>query len=388
MEMNLADMLSYADIHELSRIAHTYECECNGHSKNELIQSILSTALRREIFEKHIESLNIEDIRFLNSLLFDSRNSFSIEELIARVQQSRFHKEESAEWNPRDMVVKFKKLGWLFNGHSQQTKYLFHVPHDLKRKFSDVLTGQFKQRLHVTGEPGVYRDEQMLLIDDISHFLTYLSQAQEIPLTADGAMYKRQLQQILDRLSVQEEMVTKGAWRFGYGRMFKEYPNRFSFLYDYCYYRQLIIEHGQSLRITEEGKARLQEGKKESLADVYKFWLRLYKNPIPNIQSMVGWVERLSGQWVTAASLSDVLCKLVKPFYYDSSESIVEQRILQMMMHLGLIRIGEDQVNGAVVQVTKLGAKVIQGTFVAEDDKVVLFMDQASARFKGEGRPQ
>ncbi|NHW34204.1 hypothetical protein [Paenibacillus aceris] len=384
--MNLADMLSYADIHELGRIAHTYECECNGHSKNELIQSILSTALRREIFEKHIQGLNIEDIRFLNSLLFDPRNAFSIEELIARVQQSRFQKEESGEWNPRDMVIKFKKLGWLFNGYSQQTKFLFHVPNDLKRKFSEVLTGQFKQSLKLTNEPSVYRDEQQLLVDDIFHFLTYISHQHEIPLTAEGAMYKRQLQQLLDRLSVQEEMVTKGSWRFGYGRMFKDYPNRFSFIYDYCYYRQLISEQAQSLQLTEEGKMRLLEGKKENLADVYKFWLRLYKNPIPNVQSLAGWVDRLSSQWVTFESLSGVLCKLVKPFYYDSSESIVEQRILQMMMHLGLIRIGEDHESGMVVQVTKLGAKVIQGTFVAEEDKVVLFLDQESARFKGDGK--
>ncbi|MBA2942299.1 hypothetical protein HZF08_28920 [Paenibacillus sp. CGMCC 1.16610] len=382
--MNLADMLSYADIHELGRIANTYECECNGHSKNELIQSILSTALRREIFEKHIQSLNLEDIRFLNSLLFDPRNAFSIEELIARVQQSRFQKDESVEWNPRDMVIKFKKLGWLFNGYSQQTKFLFHVPNDLKRKFSDVLTGQFKQSLKQTSEPNVYRDEQLLIIEDIFHFLTFLSQVQELPLTVEGSMYKRQLQQILDRMSVQEEMVSKGAWRFGYGRMFKDYPNRFSFIYDYCYYRQLISEQGQVLSLTEEGKSRLLEGKKENLADVYKFWLRLYKNPIPNVQSLAGWVDRLSGQWVTLASLSEVLCKLVKPFYYDSSESIVEQRILQMMMHLGLIRIGEDLENGMVVQATKMGSKVIQGTFVAEEDKVVLFLDQESARFKGD----
>lgn len=386
MEMNLADMLSYADIHELGRIANTYECECNGHSKNELIQSILSTALRREIFEKHIQSLNLEDIRFLNSLLFDPRNAFSIEELIARVQQSRFQKDESVEWNPRDMVIKFKKLGWLFNGYSQQTKFLFHVPNDLKRKFSDVLTGLFKQSLSQTHEPSVYRDEQLLIIEDIFHFLTFISHVQELPLTTEGAIYKRQLQQILDRLSVQEEMVSKGSWRFGYGRMFKDYPNRFSFIYDYCYYRQLISEQGQVLTLTEEGKARLLEGKKENLAEVYKFWLRLYKNPIPNVQSLTGWVDRLSGQWVTLASLSAVLCKLVKPFYYDSSESIVEQRILQMMMHLGLIRIGEDHENGMVVQVTKMGSKVIQGTFVAEEDKVVLFLDQESARFKGDSK--
>ncbi|UUZ79431.1 hypothetical protein LJK88_30305 [Paenibacillus sp. P26] len=73
--MNLADMLSYADIHDLSRIADTYQCECNGHSKNELIQSILSTVGRKEVFQRQVDALSIEDIRFLNSLLFDPRGN-------------------------------------------------------------------------------------------------------------------------------------------------------------------------------------------------------------------------------------------------------------------------------------------------------------------------
>jgi len=375
MEMNLADMLCYADIHELSRIAHTYECECNGHSKNDLIQSILSTALRREIFERQVQNLSLEDIRFLNSLLFDQRNSFSLEELVARVGQSHFAKQDNQDWNPRETIIKFKQLGWLFNGYSQQTKSLFHVPKDLKKKFHDVLTSRFRTALVETEEPRVYRDEQMLIVDDIHHFLTYLAMQQNVPLAADGTMYKRQLQQILDRLSVQEEMVMKGAWRFGYGRMFKEYPNRFSLIYDYCYYQGLIGEDGQTLYLTDAGNQRLQDGGKENLTAVYRFWLRLYKNPIPNVQSLSQWIERLAGQWVTAASLGEVLCKLIKPFYYDTSESIFEQRILQMMMHLGLLRIGEDEEQGKVVQVTKLGSSLIRGTYVAEEDKVTYMLD-------------
>lgn len=34
--MNFADMLGYADIAQLSRIADVYQCECNGHSKRML----------------------------------------------------------------------------------------------------------------------------------------------------------------------------------------------------------------------------------------------------------------------------------------------------------------------------------------------------------------
>jgi hypothetical protein len=376
MEMNLADMLSYTDIKELSRIANTYECECNGHSKNELIQSILSTLNRREVFERHIQDLQLEDIRFLNSLLSDSRNSFSLEELTARVKQSKFPRNENEPQNPREVIARFKQLGWLFNGYSQQTKYLFQVPHDLKRRFYDVLTAKFRQQLTKVEDPSVYREEQMLITEDIYRFLHFISQQQEIVLSADNSMYKRQLQQILELMSIKEEMVVKGRWRFGYGRMFKEYPNRFSLIYDYCYYQHWIVEQNALLNLTDSGTNKLLEGSKENIVQVYRFWLRLYKGPIPNIQSIVHWIQRLSGSWVTAASLDEALCQLIKPFYYDSAESILEQRILQMMMHLGLLRIGEDELLGPVVQITKLGSDVIEGTYVMEEDQIDIHTEQ------------
>ncbi|KZE77256.1 hypothetical protein [Paenibacillus elgii] len=373
--MNLADMLSYADIHQLSRIAGTYNCECNGHSKNELIQSILSTVGRRDIFDRQIGALSTQDIRFLNSLLFDQRGSFSLEELVARVQQSRFEKEETdAAWNPRDTITRFKQLGWLFNGHSQQTKYLFQVPADLKRRFVTALTKRFEQQLDAAEEPPVYRDEQKLILDDIANFLLFLRD-QEVMLTSDNAMYKRSLQQVLERLAVREEPVGKTAWRFGYGRMFREYPNRFSFIYDYCYYNDLVTEHHQVLALTEQGLARVNEGGKEDPVQVYRFWLRLYKGPVPHLQSIAQWLNRLCQGWVTFDSVKRALVPLIRPFYYDTSDSILEQRIVQMMMHLGLLRIGEEERCGRVIQVTKLGSSIIEGTYVPDEEKIVLPFD-------------
>lgn len=374
--MNLADMLCYADIHELSKIASNYECECSGHSKNELIQSILSTVGRKEIFEKQVGSLSLEDIRFLNSLLFDQRDAFSLEELTARARQTRFAKEEQEEWNPRETILRFKQRGWLFNGYSHETKYLLQMPGDLKRRFSEALARKFQKSIRTTPEPPVYRDEQKLIVEDIYHFLNFVHH-QHIVLTADNYMYKRHLQQILERLSVQEEPVRKTPWRFGYGRMFKEYPNRFSLIYDYCYFQELIAENDHRLELTEKGQASVLEGKREDLLDVYRFWLRLYKGAVPNLQSLVHWIEILARSWVTAATLGEVLCPLIKPYYYDTPESIFEQRIVQMMMHLGLLRIGEDEEHGKVVQVSKLGSRVIRGIYVAEDDQIRLKIDNS-----------
>lgn len=373
--MNLADMLSYADIHDLSRIAGTYNCSCNGHSKNELIQSILATVSRKDVFERQVTDLSIEGIRFLNSLIFDKRGTFSIEELVARVQQSRFVKDGEDAWNPREMITRFKQHGWLFNGHSRDTRYVFQVPADLKQRFSAALAKQFQQHIQVTDEPGVYRDEQRLIIDDIRNFLSFVRD-QDVILSADHYMYKRHLQQILDRLSVKEEPVGKTAWRFGYGRMFKEYPNRFSFIYDYCYYKEWITEHNQMLALTAKGLEEVQSDRHEDLLQVYRFWLRLYKGAIPNVQSIMHWLETLVSTWVTVDSLKTALIPLIRPFYYDSADSIFEQRILQMQMHLGLIRIGEHHEHGPVIQLTKLGRSVIQGIYKANEDLLALPFDK------------
>lgn len=126
--MNLADMLSYADIHDLNRIADTYACECNMHSKNELIQSILTTVGRRDIFEERVDALTMEDIRFLNTLLFEERGLFSLEELVARVQQAKFLKEEKENSNPRDTISKFKSTAGCFTVIPSRPSIFFKCP--------------------------------------------------------------------------------------------------------------------------------------------------------------------------------------------------------------------------------------------------------------------
>ncbi|WP_138750967.1 hypothetical protein [Paenibacillus sinopodophylli] len=390
--MNLSDMLGYADIKQLSSIADVYRCECNGHSKNDLIQSILSTVSRNDVFEAQISSMQLEDLRFLNSLLFEARNSFSLEDLLARVQQSRFGEEtvipkpdpkatekrsrkkkieEAKPLSPREMIVKFKQQGWLFNGFSGPSRYLFQVPNDLKARFRDTLARRFAADLHYSEEPSVYRDEQMLVQDDITHLLHYMYH-NEVQLTADGSMYKRFTLQMLDKFGVQEELPSKGAWRFGYGRHFNHYPNRFSFLYDYCYFANYIKEDQTQLIVTGLGEERMRSKPLGEAEQIYRFWLKLYKGPITHLLSLVHWINALTVEWVTVDSLRKVLVPYIKPYFYDDANTILEQRILAMMVHLGLLRLGEHQVNGAVVRMTKAGRSIVSGLGLEELESVRL----------------
>lgn len=366
--MNLADMLCYADIQQLSSIADKYDCDCNGHSKNELIQSILSKVNRRDMLDLTISALQQPDIRFLHSIVFETRDQFSLEDLLARASQACFDS-DPPERSPREMIVEFKKRGWLFNGFSQQTKYLLQFPSDLKHRVKDTMARSFGERLVFGDQPSAYRDEHELIIDDLAAMLHYIYH-NEVVLTADGSLYKRHLLQLLNSLSVQEEPVGKVGWRFGYGRKFRDLPDRLSLMYDYCYYEGLIQELPGKLALTNKGMEAVLSGRRENLSQVYRFWIKLYKGPVPNLQALVYWIGRLADDWVTAGSLGEALCPLIRPFYYDSAESILERRLLRMMMHLGMLRIGEDEGLGTTVAVTKLGGSLIGGTYLAEEEAI------------------
>lgn len=384
--MNLSEMLGYADIGQLSRIAVAYRCECSGNSKNELIQSILSTIGRSDVFEEQVREMKLEDLRFLNSLLFDPREAYSLEDLIARVQQSRFGAEtapsaddspkqvsktkgksrrkktepDNAPASPRDMIAKFKHQGWLFNGFSGPGKYLFQVPGDLKARFREAMARRLREGLKYTGDPEVYREESGMLQSDVKQLLHYAWQ-NEVQLTADGSMYKRYLTQAIDRLAVRERLPGRGEWRFGYGRHFNHYPDRFSLLYDYCCSSGYLLEQNGTLAVTEKGLERMQASPPGELESIYSYWLKLYKLPIANLPAFVHWIGELASDWVTADSVKQALGPFVKPYYYDSASSILEVRIMKMMLHLGLLRIGEHSAQGAVIRMTKAGGTLLSG---------------------------
>ncbi|MFC5650793.1 hypothetical protein ACFPYJ_17090 [Paenibacillus solisilvae] len=400
--MNLADMLSYADIGQLSRIATTYHCDCNGNSKNDLIQSILSTVNRRDVFEAQIGAMKLEDLRFINSLLFDARDAFSLEELVARVQQSKFgvppaeaepaanavpadkpsvkkstkrnkaSKEKPVpESGPRETISRFKQYGWLFNGYSGSNRYLFQVPSDLKERFKATMERRFASQVnYADGEPDAYRDEQLLMGEDVRQLLNYIHH-NEIPLTSEGVMYRRSVLQILELFGVKEQLPARGEWRFGYGRRMKEYPNRLSLLYDYCYYNGWIAETSTLLTLTASGKERQALQSPEQSDKLYQFWIRLYRGPIPNIRSIIHWIDKLSRRWVNAEDLMKALVPFIKPYYYDQPETILEQRLLTMMMHLGLLRVGEHAEQRQVIRMTPMGKSIVAGLSI-DDDAIIL----------------
>ncbi|WP_310550103.1 hypothetical protein [Paenibacillus glufosinatiresistens] len=350
--MNLAEMLSYADIGQLHEMANRYRCPSQTHSKHELIQSLLVALGSNQVLESLIRESSRADLRFLNDLLFDDRPFLTPEDLLAAAARAAF--DEEGKGNPRERIARFKNGGWLYSGISAQSRYLYQVPRDLKKRARLTMGRLLQESVGGAEEPEAYRDEGNLAAADLEALLRFIGEYRP-EISLDGGMHRRYQQLLMSALHIQEPLLAKGGWRFGYGRACEHYPPRLALLADYARHLRWTAEEGGRLELTSAGAERLEEGKSESLLNLFSFWLRLYKGAVPNLPSLVYWISTAAAEnWIEVPALQYNLDYLIKPFYYDTPESILENRILRMMLHLGMIRAG-DTAAGPVIRITERG---------------------------------
>lgn len=343
--MNLAEILVYTDIRQLHQIANHYGCECNPHSKNELITSLLSSLRHRLTIAQEVSQLTKEETHFLLLLFLDRRTVMSLEDLLAKAGMALDGLKERKQEEARRYVAASMKRGWIYPIKSKAVGQ-YQIPVDIREPYLQAWLENWRKehRMLDLVEIDAYRDEGTALCDDIMQFLQFLQQ-EPVPLTAEGGMYKRHQQQLFQFLYVKEEPLLPQKWRFGYGLHFDLYPDRFSLLYDFCYYNRWIEESGGKVGLTESGRERLVNQYEDQLYhELIRFWIRLYKKPIPNLPMLVQLIPMIvAGGWVSQQALTQTLLDWVKEFYYDDSFQVLTNRVCKMMVHLGLLRVGQDQ---------------------------------------------
>jgi hypothetical protein len=256
---------------------------------------------------------------------------------------------------PRELVSKGLRSGWLFPGFTPDSRHLYRMPHDFRQRVMRVMAELKRQSLSGDQpEPAVYRNEQGLIEQDLNRFLSFVSR-HIVQLTFDGAIYRQQHRQLLG------DPVMKKGYRFGFGRRYHQYPDRFSLIYDYAYYQGYIAEEMDGyLRLTDTGAGKIMtEGSDES-PEIIRFWIRLYRHPLPYLPVMIRWVDLLAGdRWVTSSDLLVALEGWIQDYYYETSEQLFH-RLLKMMLHLGLVSLGESSGGEWIVRTTPLGRRFLQ----------------------------
>lgn len=369
--MNLSDMLSYADISQLSSIAQRYNCVCNGHSKNELIQSILANVQRKEVIFESINELSIVELRFLNFLLFEYYKSYSLEDLLALVQQCRFDQKEITHnkkivnskrnvkqkpFSPREMIVRFKSNGWLFNGYSGHDRYLYYVPADFQKRYRHVLLSKFQSEVKYGAMPLHAEDESGQLYQDLLMMIQYIN-TNRPQASLDGVIYKRSIMQLNELSAIVEPLPSKGAWKFGYGKGFGELPERLTMLYDFLWTKKWINLDGDAIVITDA--TLTNQLTPEVMKTIIEHWFKRYRTPIPNLRGLVYWLLMLSSSWCTVASIHSILEPFIKPYYFDNADDILYKRILKPLKHFGMIQTGCNDDLGDMVKISSYGQKIM-----------------------------
>lgn len=366
--MRLSECLNSSDIDTLRRIAEAYRFDCSKSSKNALMQEIITHFRNRQFIAGALEEMPDAAFReAVSQLMLDNRQEFSREEVLALLRRAgRMEDGADLKWMARMM-----NEGWLFRLNSKGGRQFYFIPEDLRRTIRDYLSVNLQSRVEVAeGTPIVYRDENLALVRDTAAFLQYV-RSHDVRITKDGTILKRTQQEILSLLEIKEEALGKVSWRFGYGRRFHEYPDRFALIYDYCYHCGLIVETAEgSLQTGDKLGDSLKRGEKERLEDVFRYWRLLYRRPIPQLKLCIATLAQAAKDgWVLVDSMNQLLSAYVQDYYFDKVPALIEQRICNMLVHLGLLAHGQLADGTAVIKVTALGRELLleeEGAVVEE----------------------
>jgi hypothetical protein len=357
--MRLSECLNSSDIETLRNIANAYAFDCSKSSKNALMQEIMTHFQNRAFIAGALDSLKEQTyLETVSQLMLDSRQEFSREEVLAMVRRTIQPKKEGHDqkWMNRLLAE-----GWLFRLNSKGGRQFYFIPEDLRRTIRDCLGQSLKRRVQLAEQaPIVYREENFALVRDTVVFLQYIAR-HETRITKDGTILKRQQQELFSLFEIKEEPLGKVSWRFGYGRRFHEYPDRFALIYDYCYARALIQETADGrLTLGTQAAAWQETGERERGEDLFRYWRLLYRRPIPQLRLCVNLLANAAkDDWVHAASVNALLAPYVQDYYYEKAPLVMELRIYNMLVHLGLLAHGQLADGTPVLKVSSRGRELL-----------------------------
>lgn len=384
--MNFTELLTYADIEQVRKITSFYGCTSNPHSKNDCIRVLVSHLNKRTELKRIVDRLKPSELRLLQLLYFDWRTLFNMEELLGMGRTACLDKEES----PRKWIGAARNMGWIFPGVTAHSRSLFYISQDLLERLMEVFAEPYLEEGKPSLHLAVIRDERDVFVHDLEQFLLFVKN-NEVTLTGEGSIYRQQQRKLFQLLHFPESPIDPSGWRFGFGRRYHQYPDRFSLLYDYAFYRGYIVEAPEGvLRLTEAGAHQRTREDAQEKTEAVRFWMRLYRRPIPHLLLNIRWIQFLaSSQWIQRNTLQRAVEQWLDPYYYVSKEELLD-RILQMMLYLGMINLGEDEEGVQWLKMTAEGEQHIKNigrTFETQLDNHYFGIPSSRFSEKQGGKP-
>ncbi|CAB3393022.1 helicase-associated domain-containing protein [Kyrpidia spormannii] len=340
--MRLTECLNESDVRALQRIAAHYEEDFHSSSKMSLIQGIVAGMGRRTEICRRIEDFPplMKDVVVA---LACEREVWSAEDLRALVGRVFG---QGVEW--REVADRVMERGWMFPLRSSRSQVLYHLPDEVRDGVRQWLREKSREGAEHVPEPLVWKDESLAIVRDTAVFLAYVGR-REPELTGEGVLYRRHQQQIFQLMEIREEPLAPVTWRFGYGRRFYDYPDRFAMIYDFCYAKGYVEEGPERLALGARAREWLARSDGEKWKEMFSFWRHLYRRAIPELPMALIWLSEACAQgWVREDRLDALLVPYVQGYYYEDAETVKHRRIYAMLVHFGLLQCGTGEDGGRV----------------------------------------
>lgn len=324
------DVLIFQDRNHLVKLLNNRTIECNQNSKRELVETLFPELLNAELLQAKFKGLTNNAKVVVMQVCYGERIFFSKEELLALIPKSnlKLHKK---------ILLELVNEGFLFVCSNQN----YTIPSQLKQVIIRLFKKPFIESALYGPESPNDETTTIKLVEDLLTFVDYVAD-KPLSLTKAGSLHKKDYLLLMKKFEVQEELPNE-QWRFGYGRRFYHYPDRFSLLYDYCFKNGWTIEEDGQLKVTK----KISQLEKMTVTDLMngliRYWLKLYKRPVPTIGFLYSFVIDILNEidTIEESVFVDYLKSFVEEYYFDDAEKIIKARLLKMLEQFQLIKVIE-----------------------------------------------
>ncbi|WP_096434883.1 hypothetical protein [Alteribacter populi] len=331
--MNVMEVLLSLPQKDLQNLLETMKVDSNVRSRQHCIELIIRSLSNHEERYNRYRRFSKGEQQLVTQMSFDLRdcvNRYELQGFLTPGERAGFS----------NTLRALENGGWFFKiGRDTWT-----MPEELKQRVRKWLLAIIEEeRVIIPGD----QDASLSIIDDLYTFMDCVEEKGFI-LTKQKTLRKNDLAKLQQSFTVRESLPEE-QWRFGYGRHFYHYPNRFSLLYDVCFDEGWIRESNS----LEVDSPRWIEAQKLSVTSVLTRVLQTYLNQyrraipkLPFIFKLLYHLLKTSNTAVSEEGIIKTVSPFIEPYYYDDVEAIIRERILTMLrdMHVfHIVQIGNEQ---------------------------------------------
>lgn len=336
--MNLMDVLLFQNQTELVKLLRDTQSSYNEHSKREMIEVLYPLLLKKGNISEKFQQLTIAAKRLVLTICYDDKLFLSREELygiVPKVDKLTF----------LQLLKESTASGLLFVYLNKN--YL--IPSQIKKELINCFQENINDNSLILPSSS-HANNQLYMVNDLFSFIDIITE-RALPLTKNGLLFKKDFQQII-KLFHRKEVLPSEQWRFGYGRRFSNYPDRFSLIYDYCFYRDWITEKDGNLAIGSRANELHDSKLTECVNGLVRYWLMLYRHPVPALRLLYKiLIDSLKeGEGIEQEFIITELMPFVDEYYFDTKEDVIKKRFLNMLCALDIIKtIENDSFHGFTI---------------------------------------